>query len=580
MENLVFNASLPVAPTLVVAFVVWAIATALEWKRHHRFRTLRLVAVTLATLALLGLVWRPSYYSSSTEEPILLLTNGYSEKTKDSLLQLHDVTVLDISKSDTQQVAQQWEVNHTHVRFVLGQGLPVPLLQAFPHISYAYFPPNKPVGITHWQVKPFTVGNTGWLEGEVHYPDSPTTVYFQSPDGHVDSLILEAGTHRFSFPIRARQAGLFTYQLHLQQGNTTIETGMVPVEVLPVRPLRILFLQQHPTFETRYLKTFLAESGHAVSLRYLVSRNTYRFEFVNAPEQRFQQVRADLLETFDLVLMSQEAAEQLNASEKSALAHAAQNGLGVLVLLTQNQTKPDALATWTDMELKSNKTDTMALRLPGWKDPLTLPSAGWQVLHPQLQSLHNGSSSPLWAGYVPIGMGKIGFQLLTETYPLALGGNQEKYADLWTPVLQGMARLQLTANQVQLSESPPYYPHVNYSLTLITNETHPVIYLDSQRIPLRENEEIDGLWSGSFRTTGTGWHHLTMHDSTLQAFYVHAHGTLKSAAISNQIRANEARHSLTTSTSERVQTLRTVSPIWFYLIFLLAAGFLWLSPKL
>ncbi len=579
MENLVFNATLPVVPALSVAGLVWTIALALEWRRNHRFRILRLVAVTAATLALLGLVLQPSLHRSANARPILLLTAGYSEQTKDSLLRAHDVALLDWSKADTQQVAAGWHASHARVRFVLGQGLPAPLLRAYPQAQFSFFPSTPASGLSQVQYSAFTAGTTGSLAGALHHPQARATLQLESPDGRIDSFAFEAGSHPFQIPVRAKQPGRYVYQLHVQAGNLPVETAALPIEVLPVRPLRLLFLQQHPTFETRYLKTFLAESGHAVSLRYLVSRNTYRFEFVNAPEQRFQQLRAEVLQPFDLLLISQEAAEQLSATEKSALATAMQNGLGVLLLLSENQPSARLLSEWADFEVRPGHADTVTLRFPGWAQAVTLPAAAWQISHPQLHPLHL-QSSPVWAGYVATGMGKLGFQLLTETYPLALGGDKEKYADIWAPLLQALARLQLTNSQIQLNETPPYYPDVTYSLTLFTHKNHPMLELDGQRIPLREDEQIDGLWCGHFRVQQPGWHHFNMHDSTLHSFYVHTPGSLRGVAVNNQVRANQARHTSTPQPVEPVETSQAIPPVLFFLIFLVAAGFLWLSPKL
>ena len=53
----------------------------------------------------------------------------------------------------------------------------------------------------------------------------------------------------------------------------------------------------------------------------------------------------------------------------------------------------------------------------------------------RIQAIMNAGNQVL-SGYQLAGTGKIGFQLLRETYRLSLKGESGAYAGLWTPVLE------------------------------------------------------------------------------------------------------------------------------------------------
>ena len=77
------------------------------------------------------------------------------------------------------------------------------------------------------------------------------------------------------------QSGRAVYRLVAVRGADTLEQEDVPVEVEPVRPLKVLVLASSPGFENRFLMNWLAAGGHEVAARISVSKDKY--VLVNAP---------------------------------------------------------------------------------------------------------------------------------------------------------------------------------------------------------------------------------------------------------------------------------------------------------
>ncbi len=86
----------------------------------------------------------------------------------------------------------------------------------------------------------------------------------------------------------------------------------------PQKPYNILFLQRYPTFETQYLKRFLARE-HALVMRYQLSRNAYRYDYANHAAQNTDRLTTDVLRTFDLVFIDSDVLHALPAGETQAL---------------------------------------------------------------------------------------------------------------------------------------------------------------------------------------------------------------------------------------------------------------------
>ena len=69
-------------------------------------------------------------------------------------------------------------------------------------------------------------------------------------------------------------------------------------------------------------------------------------------------------------------------------------------------------------------------------------------------------------------------------------------------------------------------------------------------------------------------------DSRTIEYYVAKADEWRSMAIENQMNDNDLVWDKGHSDNEKTTDQRRIPPVWFYAAFLIAAGFLWLAPKL
>src|SRR5688572_26902203 len=117
----------------------------------------------------------------------------------------------------------------------------------------------------------------------------------------------------------------------------------------------------------------------------------------------------------------------LSSAEKAALEKSIFSGLGLLHL-TPIATK--SLAEFFPFQRITAKSDTAILRI-GTKS-LSFPASKLRITPTPPTIPVQKNKTGILSGYTFRGAGKIGFQLLQETYPLALSGDSISYAELWS----------------------------------------------------------------------------------------------------------------------------------------------------
>jgi hypothetical protein len=185
------------------------------------------------------------------------------------------------------------------------------------------------------------------------------------------------------------------------------------------------------------------------------------------------------------------------------------------------------------------------------------------------------------SGYVYSGAGKVGFQLLKETYRISLEGNENDYGFIWSDLIERTARSKNDSLKINLTNNFPYYPDESLTIAIISSGTQPSLYERNNSIPLTEDVIIDDYWHGKSWAGKTGWHQFTTQDSTHLNYFVSHADEWESLRIANQIKSTMVAQSPTSVADGLVQFInKLIPPLVFFLIFLLACGFLWLVPKI
>jgi len=563
---------------VLLVFMVWK-----EWQRKIKYRYARVAAVVLIVMSISSLLLQPVVERELESNGVVLLTPHYKTSTVDSLLNANPkLTLLRTADAAPYRDAAVLEnftdlYQDTNLHFVLGDGLPQYVLSEIEK-PFQFYRGELPDGIVTWSapsnLKPNRVQ-------EIHgtfRSNGISKVKLLGPGGVEDSVsFTQPGNHDFVLSLTPKQSGLFLYSVVAEDEGKAM-TQKFPVEVKEEKKLNIFFVQNYPTAETRYLKNFLVENGHAVAVRSKISKDKFHYEYANRQALRIDRLSPELLSEIDLIFIDQESLDALSNNEKAVLEESVKQGLGLLTFYTsKDKIKSSAFLS---LSMNENLVDTVRLNLGSSAYTFsTLPVTVMDVVEPILKV-----NDRVLSGYANKGAGRNAFQLLQETYRLILEGKKMEYASLWSPLVERSARTQNSKFKIEIDQPFPIYPDEPININIISANGSPRLMDDGVLIPLREDVVIDDYWHGRSWANETGWHQFTIgEDSSKQNYYVSHPNEWQSLRIAQLHKSNAAlSHNDSTSQNELsiVKEQHPVSLLIFFIIFLLSAGFLWLVPKL
>ncbi len=587
MTNLSFSSLVPLPLLISLGLLLTLLFLYLEVKRKTALLPARILAVVLMMVSLILLLLKPTYLTTSTSSGYLILTEQYEKVKVDSLLSTYpSLELVHTPKAKSykgSRLLQSYELAELDpsIRFVVGEGLPLSDLALLENQNISYLPTKDRMGITALHLPEFiTVNEKQSLHGTFQ-TNHNTLLRLVGPGGVDDSVLLPASkTSTFSLSFKPLSTGQFLYSLEWTEKETT-HREKIPVHVLPAKVLNTLILQAAPGIELRTLKNFLAEGKHGISVRSQLSKNKYRSEFINSPALNLSFLTTDLLKKFDLVVLESSTLTTLSNGERKSLEQSISEGLGIVILLNSEPDKEKILQQFLPVKKRVNDQDTLSLVNENQQKFKVKLGPTQMESHPYLLS-HVQKGSGVYAGHIPHGFGKIGFQCLEETYRLRLQGENDAYAHCWTGLLKGTSRNELPSSRVRLQQEFPYYANEAIPFTLLS-EAIPEAKTSTTYIPLQEDIHIDNRWHGSVRFNSPGWqaiHNTT--DSTSYTFYLSDKGEWNSLRIVHQMKllSNKVKGFHESAELMQNEEKKNVSPWLFFSLFLLSAGFLWLAPKL
>jgi len=552
-------------------FFVWK-----EYQRTMPFRLLRIVAMILLWISLTGLVLKPGFVHVVLNKDILL-TYGYPHAAVDSLLKsnpgagIYRTPDAAAYKSDDRVVSpEEISGNEIHYNVVAGIGLSPNRLDQRDTSGFYFIPAPTPDGIIGLALPEHIVpGRVSAVQGIIH-TKVQTAISLYGPGGREDSVVLnQSGSFALRFTPRA--PGRFLYRIR------TVTAAGVKEEILPVivqspKVLRLLILQQFPTAEIRYLKNLLSSQGHQLTIRYQISQSNFRYEYANQAPKPFNRLNLELLNSSDLVIGDPAMLSSLSGGEFDILQKAIHNGLGILFLIDELRNK-QLLQRLLPLSFQTDKSDTIHLDGLAFKIAAASPIPDTRLV-PIAQNNQRVAS-----GYTFLGSGKSGFQLLEETYRLLLQGKTEAYTNQWATLIEETSRRQ-TVSQITIRQSSPTIVGQRIDIDLITSNPRPELSADGIMLPMQEDVLIDDLWSAQARFHQVGWHHLvSLPDSITHDVFIHHADAWKGIRDFDQIQENLWKASRQSpGGSHREET--SIPPLLFFICFLIAAGLVWLAPKL
>lgn len=563
---------------VLLSFMVWK-----EWQRKIKYRNARLAAVILIIISILGLLLHPVVERERESNGVVLLTPNYKASVVDSLLKANPKLTL-LRTADATSYPDAIVLNnfddlsqHIDLHFVLGDGLPEYAVREIKR-PFQFYEGELPNGIvTLSPTSNFKPNQAQEIHGTLRSKGA-SQIKLIGPGGVEDSVsFTQQGNHDFTLSLTPKQSGLFLYSVVVEDDGKSI-TQKFPVEVKEEKKLNILFVQNYPSAETRYLKNFLIENGHALAVRSKISKDKFRYEYANRQSLPIDRLSPEILNEFDLFLIDQESLDALSNNDKAVLEESVNQGLGLLIFYNSiEKIKNSALLS---LSMKDMAGDTVRVNLGSSTYTFsTLPLTVMDMVEPITQAKNR-----ILSGYVNKGGGRIAFQFLQETYRLALEGKKIEYASLWSPLVERAARTENSKFKIEMDQPFPIFPDELLEVNVVAANATPQLKNDGVLIPLREDVVIDDYWHGTTWAGEAGWHQFNIEqDSSNHHYYVSNPNEWQSLRIAQLHKVNEAlsqKDSINKIDLSITKERQPVSLLIFFIIFLLSTGFLWLVPKL
>jgi hypothetical protein len=182
------------------------------------------------------------------------------------------------------------------------------------------------------------------------------------------------------------------------------------------------------------------------------------------------------------------------------------------------------------------------------------------------------------ATYQHAGQGRVGFQLLQETYRLSLEGDSIGYSALWSKCIEQVARTQHRGAEIRTEERFPIFTDEPVRVSVLSPIAAPTLTMERTSLPLSEDIFIDDLWHGKFWAGAPGWLWLKTEQDSV-AYYVSEKNAWPSLVAASDLSETKLKSRQGSPKEISHETERPV-PVWiFFVLLLVSLGFLWLAPK-
>lgn len=578
---MIIDPVLPVWALIIMVGTASSLMTYLEIQRKLKYKTWRLISIAVISIAIVIILVRPKYRVTESAK-LLLLTQNYERKAVDSLLNISSYTLRHYGsaapyKGSTSIRDLDLLNNFGNIKAVVGNGLPTDLLDKLQHSEsqFVFAEPKAISGITDFSISKCEADRVCQISGEIR-TRSACTLYVASASVNEDSVkILKAGIHKFALNIRPKLAGTFMYEFRIQYDDETTNEPL-PLKVTEGKKLKVLFLQQYPSFEQNSLKNYLENQEHHLAVRYQVSKNVYRSEFINYPKVNLNRVTSELLDDFDLLISDSPTLLSLTKGEQSSIISSVKNGLGILNTEPLLQRKDDSFFPF---EVSKVSKDTVHISTRN-NEKTILPTSAIRVVSSSTVTPTQRDDAGIISGYTTMGLGKIGFQLIRQTFPTMLSGDSITYANLWTSLLEQIAKAEVPPTRLSIVTPFPWYEHHPVDIIITSAlDSVPQVSSDGVPLPVIEDAIVDNVWYTRTWAGKPGWHRIETRHDTLD-YWVAPSGNWKTLSLANQVRANQLQSNNNAQTESNTTVWKEIPSLIPYVMILFAAGFLWLAPKL
>jgi hypothetical protein len=605
---------------LAVAILFAIGVTYLSLRRANRKRLLARLLVNYAAIgSLLATALQPQWLSPSHPLSAVLITPGADSRDVKSLAD----SLGEASRIFALEKNEKWKAAFPNLQIIPDAAY---LKRRFPEINFLemvgygltddewreldsiqikpHFSP-LPLGIkqAHW-TRELVLGQALQIQGVLAGLNREDYQLFLSdPGGAVDSVkITGPDEARFALSASPHETGNYLYRLRLKNvGGVTVCEEQIDVVVTKPQPLKILALESSVNFETKFLKNWAAQNQNAVAMRSTISRERYRFEYLNHPPIDLQRISPALLRNFDVALMDGKILRALSQGERQALRAAIElEGLGLL-LIPDEMILPPALENFSQRDFflgfdfeAFTEIDRRLIK-PRWpnirsRDLTAIPAEPFAIRRNWgLLPLIEDEMERVVAGAYHRGEGLIGLSLMRDSYRWILEGHANYHAAYWSYLLTTLSRQRQDQDRWSIPNTNPLIVDQPLDLTVETTAALPVGLVKTETgepdsIYLQQDVTEPRRWFGRFWPREAGWHQVSIVGGASHWFYVYERTNWQSRQAAQKINATQRQVVRYANQPERKRQFvapqaRPISLFWFFAVFVLSAAYLWVERK-
>ncbi|WP_378321252.1 hypothetical protein [Aquimarina celericrescens] len=563
-------------------FILFAIFI---WKEFHQFGTrkfwVKVIVSFLAIVSLVLIALRPAISVRKGTANIALLTKGYDYHQLDSLRKVHKKLKLITYKASDPIFDNQTAIDSV---FLLGYGIEPFDFWQLDERNVKYLAKREPSGITRFTYNfKNKIGQDVVFKGLYNKPEKDKKLILQGPGGlAIDSVILNAADeYKFQLQVKPNVKGKYLFSLVEKDSlGTVVSRDPVPILVENPMPLKILIVNGFPTFETKYLKNYLAEKGHQVAVKTQITKGRYKFEYFNIEKLPIRALSRKNLKPFDLVIIDATSFQNLGKKSLTAIENCVrENGLGVFIQ-PNGQFYISSIKITSFNFVSDKKAEVIFKEIP--KSKTSKYAYVFKNEFP-IQSIHNDRQNNIISAYKRVGKGRIGSTVLENTYELLLKGETTAYQQIWSDIIGKVSGREVSSIQWESNTIITYKDHP-FEFNLRTSIEKPEIEAnETYRVSLQQHIDVNNLWRGITYPYNFGWNTLSVRQDTTVVFNYFVTDTIhwQSLAEYKKVRENKRQFDkLYEKTRHKTYPSKPVNLTLFFITFLLCMGYLWLEPKI
>ncbi len=571
---------------LVIALCI-VLALGFVWQEYRRankrYVWLRMLAVLIA-IASLACITLPIAYNDSVtksdEHKSILLTDGFdadSIKSTDTNLVTTEAAIKK-AYPKAKLINGLDELNKTDKLHIYGYGFRADELAQLNSRPFVFHHAKAPSGINNvnWNGH-LKAGEALHVQGTYNNPSAQKIKLILSGlNTGLDSVMLPPNAQtEFDLSAIPKTTGKMVFNL---RADTALQ-GSIPVQISPVKPLKVLMLSASPDFESKFLKNWLTENGYSVVLRSAISKGKFNIEYINIAQFSLDKLSTQTLNKFDVVIGDLSVLNGLTPAGSGALKQAvADNGLG-LIVRADSTGKRSWLQAQFLVDRPAGKEPEPALLIINAKK--SAGKLGYGLAHIVYQNgtqpLIKTAQEKVLASSAISGSGKVVFTTLNNTFSWMLSGNKQDYMMLWWALINKAARKD-DMNESQIEFISPPYKGEPAQLQIAQGKAAPIT-INNEIIASIQNPNVPFEYSAQYWPKAAGWQILQGKN-----WYAFANNDWRPVQAANKLSATEKyakSHEISGIVTKQIQqkVRIDVPKIYFYILLLAACTFLWVETK-